>query len=127
ECVSKLKNHRANRETYLNTALAQTLNSARGVATPSALGSGSFRSFDFAGVTFINYRSIHSYNVSAKAGTKRAIGIKPDERQFFPVDAPGVFQKPFAPGESLDFDDTVGNPLYTMLIVGHDRNAWVKP
>ncbi|WP_375643697.1 MULTISPECIES: major capsid protein, partial [unclassified Bartonella] len=127
EFFSKLKNHKTIRETYLNTALAQTLNSAGGVATPSALGSGSFGSFDFAGVTFINYRSIHNYNVSAKAGTKRAIGIKPDECQFFPVDAPGVFQKTFAPGESLDFANTVGKPLYTMLIVDHDRNAWVKP
>ncbi|WP_375654644.1 MULTISPECIES: major capsid protein [unclassified Bartonella] len=126
EFFSKLKNHKTIRETYLNTALAQTLNSAGGVATPSSIGSGSFGSFDFAGVTFINYRSIHNYNVSAKAGTKRAIGIKPDECQFFPVDAPGVFQKTFAPGESLDFANTVGRPLYTMLIVDHDRNAWVK-
>uniref|UniRef100_UPI0035D12628 major capsid protein n=1 Tax=Bartonella sp. AA33NXGY TaxID=3243433 RepID=UPI0035D12628 len=98
-----------------------------GVATPSSIGSGSFGSFDFAGVTFINYRSIHNYNVNAKAGTKRAIGIKPDECQFLPANAPGVFQKTFAPGESLDFANTVGKPLYTMLIVDHDRNAWVKP
>ncbi|WP_330167804.1 major capsid protein [Bartonella grahamii] len=127
EFFSKLKNHKTIRETYLNTALAQTLNSAGGGATPSAIGSGSFGSFDFAGVTFINYRSVHNYNVSAKAGTKRAIGIKPDECQFFPVDAPGVFQKTFSPSESLDFANTVGKPLYTMLIVDHDRNAWVKP
>ncbi|WP_375689914.1 major capsid protein, partial [Bartonella sp. AP57NXGY] len=63
EFFSKLKNHKTIRETYLNTALAQTLNSAGGVATPSSIGSGSFGSFDFAGVTFINYRSIHNYNV----------------------------------------------------------------
>ncbi|AGF74832.1 phage protein [Bartonella australis AUST/NH1] len=127
EFFSKFKNHKAIRETYLNTALAQTLNSAGGIATPSAIGSGSFGSFNFAGVTFINYRSIHNYNVSAKAGTKRAIGIKPDECQFFPADAPGVFQKTFSPGESLDFVNTVGKPLYTILIADHERNAWVKP
>ncbi|WP_455480097.1 major capsid protein [Bartonella sp. B23] len=127
EFFSKLKNHKTIRETYLNTSLAQTLNSAGGVATPSAIGSGSFGSFDFAGATFINYRSIYNYNANAKAGTKRAIGIKPDECQFFPVNAPGVFQKTFSPGESLDFVNTVGKPLYTMLIVDRDRNAWVKP
>ncbi|WP_317993610.1 major capsid protein [Bartonella gliris] len=126
EFFSKLKNHKTIRETYLNTALAQTLNSAGGVATPSAIGSGSFGSFDFAGVTFINYRSIHNYNVSAKAGTKRAIGIKPDECQFFPVDAPGVFQKTFAPAETENFSHTIGKPLYTILIPDPDYNTWAE-
>ncbi|WP_330169494.1 major capsid protein [Bartonella grahamii] len=126
EFFSKLKNHKTIRETYLNTALAQTLNSAGGVATPSAIGSGSFGSFDFAGVTFINYRSIHNYNVSAKAGTKRAIGIKPDECQFFPVDAPGVFLKAFAPAETENFSHTIGKPLYTILIPDPDYNTWAE-
>ncbi|WP_273789893.1 major capsid protein [Bartonella sp. ML70XJBT] len=126
EFFSKLKNHKTVRETYLNTALAQTLNSAGGVATPSAIGSGSFGSFDFAGVTFINYRSVHNYNVSAKAGTKRAIGIKPDECQFFPANAPGVFQKTFAPAETENFSHTIGKSLYNILIPDPDHNTWAK-
>ncbi|EJF74308.1 hypothetical protein MCO_01924 [Bartonella sp. DB5-6] len=126
EFFSKLKNHKTIRETYLNTAFSQILNSAGGVATPTALSSGSFGSFDFAGVTFINYRSIYNYNVSAKAGTKRAIGIKPDECQFFPANAPGVFQKTFSPAESLDFVNTVGKPLYATLVPDHECNTWAK-
>lgn len=126
EFFSKLKNHKTIRETYLNTALAQTLNSAGGVATPSAIGSESFGSFDFAGVTFINYRSVYNDNVSAKAGTKRAIGIKPDECQFFPANAPSVFQKAFAPAETENFSHTIGKSLYTILIPDTDHNTWAK-
>ncbi len=126
EFFSKLKNHKTVRETYLNTTLAQTLNNARGVATPSDIGSGSFGSFDFAGVTFINYRSVHNYNVSAKAGTKRAIGIKPDECQFFPANALGVFQKAFAPAETENFSHTIGKSLYIILIPDPDHNTWAK-
>ncbi|WP_208541309.1 major capsid protein [Bartonella capreoli] len=127
EFFSKLKNHKTVRETYLNTPLAQTLNSPKGIATPGAIGSGSFGSFDFAGVTFINYRNIGNYNVKAKAGTKQAIGIKPNECRFFPVNAPGVFQKTFAPGESWEFVNTVGKPLYTTLTIDREHNAWVRP
>ncbi|WP_375610729.1 MULTISPECIES: major capsid protein [unclassified Bartonella] len=126
EFFSKLKNHKTIRETYLNTAFSQTLNSAGDVATPSAIGSGSFSSFDFAGVTFINYRSVHNYNVSANVGTKRAIGIKPDECQFFPANAPGVFQKAFAPAEIENFSHTIGKPLYTVLIPDSGYNTWAK-
>ncbi|UNF44117.1 major capsid protein [Bartonella krasnovii] len=126
EFFSKLKNHKTVRETYLNTALAQTLNSAGGVATSSAIGSGSFGSFDFAGATFINYRSVHNYNVSAKAGTNRAIGIKPNECQYFPINAPSVFQKTFAPAETENFSHTIGKSLYNILIPDTDHNTWAK-
>ncbi|WP_343358219.1 major capsid protein [Bartonella schoenbuchensis] len=127
EFFSKLKSHKTIRETFLNTSLAQILNSPGGVATPGAIGSGSFGSFDFAGVTFINYRSIYNYNAGSKRGTKRALGIKPDECQFVPVNAPGVFQKTFSPGESMEFVNTIGKPLYTVLVTDKERNAWVRP
>ncbi|WP_208431686.1 major capsid protein [Bartonella schoenbuchensis] len=123
EFFSKLKNHKTVHEIYL----AQRLNSAKDIAIPGAIGSGSFGSFDFAGVTFINCHNIYNYNVDTQSNAERSIGIKPDECRFFPVNVPGVFQKTFAPGESWDVVNTVGKPLYMMLIVDRERNAWVKP
>ncbi len=116
EFFSKLKSHKTIREIYL----AQKLNSAKGISALDAIGFGHLDSLDFAGVTFINYRSIYNYNAGSQQGTKRALGIKPNECQFVPVNAPGVFQKTFAPGESMEFANTV-------LIVDRERNAWVKP
>ncbi|ENN89977.1 major capsid protein [Bartonella bovis] len=127
EFFFKLKNHKTIRETYLNTPSAQILNSTAGIATPGAIELGSFGSFDFAGATFVNYCNIHDYNMNTKSKTKRSIGIKPDECRFFPVNAPGVFQKTFAPGESMEFANTVGKPLYTVLVTDKERNAWVRP
>ncbi|WP_192871161.1 major capsid protein, partial [Bartonella bovis] len=94
---------------------------------PGAVELGSFESFDFAGATFVNYCNIHDYNMNTKSNTGRSIGIKPNECQFVPVNVPGVFQKTFAPGESWEFANTVGKPLYKMLIVDRELNAWVRP
>ncbi|OPB29835.1 major capsid protein [Bartonella sp. WD12.1] len=126
EFFFKLKNHKTIRETYLNTSLAQTLNSTAGIATPGAIELGSFGSFDFAGATFVNYCNIHDYNMNTKSKTKRSIGIKPDECQFVPVNVPGVFQKTFAPGESWKVVNTVGKPLYPTLVIDRDNDAWVR-
>ncbi|MBA9083526.1 hypothetical protein GGR10_001398 [Bartonella chomelii] len=124
EFFSKLKSHKTVHEIYL----AQRLNNAKGISKLSAIGFGHLGSFDFAGVTFISYRSsIGNYNVKAKTGTKQAMGIKPDECRFFPVNVPGVFQKTFAPGEGLDVVNTFGKPLYTVLVMDKERNTWVRP
>ncbi|ENN91826.1 major capsid protein [Bartonella schoenbuchensis] len=123
EFFSKLKDHKIVREIYL----AQILNNAKSISKLGAIGFEHFDSFDFEGVTFINYRNIHNYNMNAKSNIKRSIGIKPSECQFVPINVPGVFQKAFAPEESQDFTHTIGKPLYTRLIVvDHVHNAWVR-
>jgi len=127
EFFDRLTSHKTIRETYLNTVNAQNLNQNFGIATQSALQSGSYATFSYGGITFINYRGVDDYDVSAQKGTQRAIGIKPDEVQFVPVGSRGVFQKAFAPMESFDFANTIGRPLYSMLIRDEERNFWVRP
>nr|WP_244428353.1 major capsid protein [Bartonella bovis] len=55
--------------------------------------------------------------MNTKSNAERSIGIKPNECQFVPVNVPGVFQKTFAPGESMKFVNTVGKPLYPTLVI----------
>ncbi|WP_127076010.1 major capsid protein [Rhodomicrobium lacus] len=123
----KLTNHKKVRETYLNTAQAQTLNRAFGVATQSALQAGSYAVFDYGGITFVNYRGVDTFDDGAAKGTRNAIGIGKEKAKFLPVNAPGVFQKAFAPGEAFDMVNTIGRPLYQMLIRDEKRNFWVRP
>jgi len=127
EFFDRLTNHKMVRETYLNTLSAQNLNQAFGVATQAALQSGSYASFPYGGITFINYRGVDDYDAAAQKGTQRAIGIRPNEVQFVPVGAHGVFQKAFSPMESFDFANTIGRPLYSMMIRDEERNFWVRP
>lgn len=126
-----LTKHKSVREVYLNTAQAQNLNRAFGVATQSALQAGSYAVFDFGGILFINYRGTDDYDEAAvKAGTARGtqvVGVPNGRCKFFPLNAPGMFQKAFAPGESFDFVNTIGRPLYAMTIRDKDRNFWVRP
>ncbi|WP_412057174.1 major capsid protein [Bartonella sp. DGB2] len=122
-----LTNHKTVRETFLNTQNAQTLNRSFGAATASVLQSGSFASFDYGGIRFINYRGVDDYDDKAQAGTKRALGIRPNECQFVPVNTPGVFQQAFSPCESFAFANTIGRPLYSMLIRDIARDFWVRP
>jgi len=122
EFFDKLRGHASVRETYLNTLHAQTLNQAFGVATQSVLQSGSYATFPYAGINFINYRGVDDYDATANKGTQRAIGIKPNEVQFIPVGARGVFQKAFSPLESFDFANTIGRPLYSLLLRDEQRD-----
>ncbi|MBX5153223.1 major capsid protein [Rhizobium sp. NLR8a] len=110
-----LTGHATVRAVYLNTAQAQTLNAAFGAATQSTFNAGSYAVFDYGGILFINYRG------------SDIIQIESTKCKFFPLNAPGVFQQAWAPGESFEFTNTLGRPLYSMLIRDRDRNMWVRP
>ncbi|QKC89996.1 major capsid protein [Mesorhizobium sp. NZP2234] len=123
----KLTRHKLVREVYLNTSQAQALNRAFGVATQSVIASGSYATFDFGGIMFINYRGTDDFSDAAAPGTKQGLGIRSTKCKFFPMGAPDVFQKAFAPGEAFDMVNTLGRPLYAMMIRDKDRNFWVRP
>jgi len=103
------------------------LNQSFGVATQAALQSGYYAHFTYGGIVFINYRGVDDYDAAAADGTQRAIGIRPNEVQFFPAGARGVFQKAFSPMESFEFFNTIGRPLYSMMIRDERRDFWVRP
>lgn len=76
---------------------------------------GAFQTFNFAGVEWINYRG---------SDDNTSIKIPDDKVKFFPVNAPGVFEKAMAPGESFEWINTPGQERYVVPIFDRDRNSW---
>lgn len=103
-----LTQHSEIRQTYLNTQQASEL---RGDKMP-------FETFNYGGITWVNYRGTDD-------GTTVAVGS--DKVKFVPVGVPGLFETAFAPAESFDYVNTPGLPVYAMLVMDRDRNAWVRP
>lgn len=103
-----LTQHPEIRQTYLNTQQAAEL---RGDKL-------AFESFQYGGISWVNYRGTDD-------GTTVAIGS--DKVKFVPVGVPGLFEVAFSPAESFDYVNTPGLPVYAMLIMDDDRNAWVRP
>jgi len=54
------------------------------------------------------------------------ISIPSNKARFFPVGAPGVFQRGLSPSDSFEFVNTLGKPEYANIIPDRDRNEWVK-
>lgn len=98
--------HSEIRQTYLNQAAASELRTGT-----------AWSQFDFGGITWINYRGTDDNST---------VTIPTDKAKFFPVGAPGVFQVAYAPGESFEVANTLGRPLYPMIIRDAERNFWVK-
>jgi len=96
-------------KTYLNQQSANSLRNDIGLA---------YDSFRYGNIEFINYRGTDD-------GTTVSIGT--DKAKFFPVGANGVFQKVISPGESLDYANTLGREVYSLVVRDKDRNFWVRP
>jgi hypothetical protein len=104
-----LVNHPDVIRTYINWAAAADLrDGSQGAA---------FEAFSFSGITWLNYRG---------SDDTTTIAIATDKVKFFPVGAPGVFKVAYAPGESFEWVNTPGKPLYLIPIFDRDRNAWWK-
>jgi len=76
-----------------------------------------FEAFDFAGITWSNYRG---------SDDNTTIKIADDKVKFFPEGAPGIFQEVMAPGEAAEFINKPGQPVYVLPIVDRDRRMWWK-
>lgn len=99
-------NHEEVRQTYLNHQAAAALR--EGTA---------FGRFVFAGVEWINYRGTDDGSTVAVAAA---------EAKFFPVDAPGIFQVAWAPGESMEAVNMPGRDLIALVLPDPSgRNAFV--
>ncbi|HZR34350.1 MAG TPA: major capsid protein [Nevskia sp.] len=95
--------------TFLNWSDARDI---RGGTQGAAFGS-----FEFGGINWVNYRG---------SDDNSTIKIPDDKVKFFPVGAPGVFQVAYAPGETFEWVNTPGKPVYVIPIIDRDRNAWWK-
>ena len=61
----------------------------------------------------------------ASTGTE-GMGLTASEVKFFPVGAPGVFQVAYSPGESFEFVNTPGLPVYGRIMPDMKRNEFVE-
>jgi hypothetical protein len=46
--------------------------------------------------------------------------------KFFPENAPGIFSEAMAPGETVDWVNTPGKPVYILPIFDTQRRMWWK-
>lgn len=76
-----------------------------------------FEMFPFAGITWWNYRGWDD---------NATIKIPDDVAKFFPVNAPGVFREAMAPGETVDWVNTPGRPVYVLPIFDLLRRMFWK-
>jgi hypothetical protein len=76
-----------------------------------------FQAMTFGEIDFMNYRG---------SDDQTTISIPAGGALFFPVNAPGVFQRALAPAEFMPWVNTRGKPIYIIPIIDRDRGAWVK-
>jgi hypothetical protein len=91
-------------KTYFNWQAAQELRQG-----------SAFASMPFGGIDWKNYQG---------SNDNAEIAVAPDKVKFFPVGAPGVFERALAPGESFEWVNTPGKPIYVQPIFDRDRNAF---
>lgn len=93
-------------KTYVNWNEAQELR--RGTA---------FQAMPFGGIDWMNYRG---------SNDNATIAVPTDKTKFFPVGAPGVFQRALALGETFEWVNTPGKEEYVLPIIDRDRNSWFR-
>lgn len=76
-----------------------------------------FSYFEFSGVVWMNYRG---------SDDNATIKVPDNLCKFFPVGAPGVFREAMAPGETMDWVNTPGLPVYLLPILDIVRRMWWK-
>ncbi len=99
-----LVGHSEVEKTFLATAQAADLRNGFGMA---------WETFNYGGIQWINYRG----------SDDDAVGVHTDKAKFFPIGA-GIFQVAMSPGESFDFVNTPGQPIYSMIVPDRDRNMF---
>lgn len=105
-------NHTDVIRTFINWSAAADLRSNG----PSSQG-GAFRYFEFGDTTWMNYRG---------SDDNATIKIPDDKVKFFPWKAPGVFRQAMAPGESAEWLNQPGKPVYMIPIPDLQRRMWWK-
>jgi hypothetical protein len=104
-----LVNHKDVVKTFINFEDARQLR--------DATFGDAFAAISFDNITWVNYRG---------SDDNSTVKIADDKVKFFPVNAPGIFQEVLAPGESAEFINQPGAPLYVLPIMDRDRRMWWK-
>jgi hypothetical protein len=105
----QLTSHREVRDTYKNWEAAASLRGAVGRA---------FDTFTFGEMEFVNYRGSDDNTTVAIAAGQAKLVI---------LGVPGLYRRFNGPGETMETVNTIGLPLYSMLVRDLQRNMWVQP
>ena len=91
--------------TYLNWANAEAL---RNDTTRV------WSAFKFGDIYWMNYRGTDD---------NATVAVTTDRVKFFPVGA-GIFQMAYAPAERFEFVNTLGQEMYSWMVLDRDRDSW---
>lgn len=100
-----LTSHPEVEKTYLNWAAAADLRNGHGKE---------WSSFRYGEIDFVNYRGTDD-DTTLTVGT--------DKCKFFPVGA-GIFKWAMAPGEAFEHVGSLGQLVYSNMVLDKDRNTW---
>lgn len=93
-------------KTYLNWQAAAELRTAE-----------AFEAFKFGGVRWINYRGTDDNST---------VAVPPTKARFFLRGVRGLFQVAYSPGEMMSVVNTIGRPMYSMIVPDRDRDMFVN-
>lgn len=103
----QLTTHVDVRSTYKNWEAAQALRDAK-----------VFAPFRFGEMSWQNYQGTDDNSTVAIGTGKARLIIK---------GVPGLYRRYNGPGETMETVNTLGQPIYSMLVRDNDRNMWVQP
>lgn len=95
------------RETYKNWEAAAALRDAK-----------VFSSFRFGEMDWHNYQGTDDNSTVAIGTTKAKLIV---------LGVPGLYRRYNGPGETMETVNTIGKPIYSMLVQDRDRGMWVQP
>lgn len=101
--------HNDVRTTYKNWEAAAGLRGSVGAA---------FSSFQFGEMEWHNYQGTDDNSTVAIGATKARLVV---------LGVPGLYRRFNGPGETMETVNTIGQPLYSMLVRDVLRNQWVQP
>lgn len=103
----QLTTHPEVRETYKNWEAASAMRDGR-----------VFQTFRFGEMNWHNYQGTDDNSTVAIGATKAKLIVR---------GVPGLYRRFNGPGETFETVNTIGRPLYSMLVRDNDRNMWVQP
>ncbi len=105
----QLTAHPEVKDTYRNWEAAAALRGGVGRA---------FDTFSFGEMEFVNYRGSDDNSTVAISATQAKLVI---------LGVPGLYRRFNGPGETMETVNTIGLPLYSMLVRDQQRNMYVQP
>lgn len=100
-------NHPEVRQTYLNWQAAEGLRDAK-----------VFSTFRYGEMEWHNYQGTDDNSTVAIPTTKAKLVV---------LGVPGLYRRYNGPGETFETVNTIGRPIYSMLVRDEKRNMWVQP